>query len=68
MAVHAGLPAAAQGEPFLPGPTFAGPYHLAGDADSHRYGYQRYGNPTWTRYEAALSSLENGTPSSSRRA
>jgi cystathionine gamma-lyase len=60
-AVHAGLPAPAQGEPFLPGPTFAGPYHLAGDADSHRYGYQRYGNPTWTRYEAALSDLENGT-------
>ena len=57
-AVHAGLPAPAQGEPFLPGPTFAGPYHLAGDADSHRYGYQRYGNPTWTRYEAALSELE----------
>ena len=59
-AVHAGLPAPAQGEPFLPGPTFAGPYHLAGDADSHRYGYQRYGNPTWTRYEAALSELEHG--------
>jgi cystathionine gamma-lyase len=61
LAVHAGLPAPAQGEPFLPGPTFAGPYHLAGDADSHRYGYQRYGNPTWTRYEAALSELEHGT-------
>ena len=58
--VHAGLPAPSQGEPFLPGPTFAGPYHLAGDADSHRYGYQRYGNPTWTRYEAALSELETG--------
>jgi cystathionine gamma-lyase len=60
-AVHAGLPAPEQGEPFLPGPTFAGPYHLAGDADAHRYGYQRYGNPTWTRYEAALSELELGT-------
>ena len=59
-AVHAGLPAPAQGEPFLPGPTFAGPYHLAGDADSHRYGYQRYGNPTWTLYESALSELELG--------
>ena len=60
-AVHAGLPAPAQGEPFLPGPTFAGPYHLAGDKDAHRYGYHRYGNPTWTRYESALSELENGT-------
>ena len=59
-AVHAGLPAPEQGEPFLPGPTFAAPYHLAGDADSHRYGYQRYGNPTWTRYEQALSELEGG--------
>jgi cystathionine gamma-lyase len=59
-AVRAGLPAPEQGEPFLPGPTFAAPYHLAGDADSHRYGYQRYGNPTWTRYEEALSELERG--------
>jgi cystathionine gamma-lyase len=60
-AVHAGLPAPAQGEPFLPGPTFAAPFHLAGDADSHRYGYHRHGNPTWTRYEEALSELELGT-------
>ena len=59
-AVHAGLPAPEQGEPFLPGPTFAAPFHLAGDKDAHRYGYQRYGNPTWTRYEAALSELELG--------
>ena len=60
-AVHAGLPAAEQGEPFLPGPTFAGPFHLAGDKDAHRYSYQRFGNPTWTRYEAALSELELGS-------
>jgi cystathionine gamma-lyase len=59
-AVHAGLPAAAQGEPFLPGPVFAGPYHLSGEADAHRYGYHRYGNPTWTYYEAALGELEGG--------
>src|SRR3712207_1064229 len=59
-AVHAGSPAPAQGEPFLPGPTFAAPYHLAGDADSHRYGYHRFANPTWTAYEAALSDLEGG--------
>ena len=60
-AVHAGMPAAEQGEPFLPGPTFAAPFHLAGEKDAHRYGYHRYGNPTWTRYEEALSELENGT-------
>ena len=59
-AVHAGLPDAAQGEPFLPGPTFAAPFHLAGDADAAPYGYHRYGNPTWTRYEAALAELEGG--------
>lgn len=58
--VHAGLPDAAQGEPFLPGPTFAAPFHLAGDSDAAPYGYHRYGNPTWTRYEAALAELEGG--------
>ncbi len=57
-AVHAGLPAAADGEPFLPGPTFAGPYHLAGDASPT--GYARYVNPTWTRWEEALTSVEGG--------
>ena len=59
--VHAGLPAPAQGEPFLPGPTFAAPFHLAGDSDAAPYGYHRYGNPTWTRYETALAELEGGS-------
>ena len=58
--VHAGLPAPQQGEPFLPGPTFAAPFHLAGDAHAAPYGYHREGNPTWTRYEAALGELEGG--------
>ena len=62
--VHAGLPEAEQGEPFLPGPTFAAPFHLAGDTDAAPYGYHRYGNPTWTRYEAALAELEGGTTAS----
>jgi cystathionine gamma-lyase len=57
--VHAGLPPAADREPFLPGPTFAAPYHLAGDASPAGYG--RYANPTWTRWEAALGELE-GAP------
>ena len=56
--VHAGLPAPAQGEPFLPGPTFAAPYHLTGDPSSSPFGYQRDANPTWQRYEAALGALE----------
>jgi cystathionine gamma-lyase len=59
-AVHAGLPAPAQGEPFLPGPVFAAPYHLQGAVDASRFVYQRYGNPTWDRLEAALGELEGG--------
>jgi len=56
--VRAGLPAPAQGEPFLPGPTFAAPFHLSGEASPA--GYARYGNPTWARWEAALSEIEGG--------
>ena len=59
--VRAGLPDFAQGEPFLPGPTFANPYHLAGDPSSSPYSYGRYHNPTWTHFEQALSELEGGT-------
>jgi cystathionine gamma-lyase len=58
--VHAGLPEPARGEPFLPGPVFAGPFHLPGDPEEAEYDYGRYGNPTWTNYEAALGELENG--------
>lgn len=59
--IRAGLPDFAQGEPFLPGPTFANPYHLAGDPSSSPYSYARYHNPTWTHFEQALSELEGGT-------
>jgi cystathionine gamma-lyase len=55
---HAGLPPGADGEPFLPGPTFAAPYHLAGPADASRFNYGRYDNPTWARLEDALGELE----------
>ncbi|MDP1850353.1 MAG: cystathionine gamma-lyase [Solirubrobacteraceae bacterium] len=58
--VHAGLPAPAQGTPFLPGPTLAAPYHLIGPSDASPYGYGRDANPTWTGYEAALGELEGG--------
>src|ERR671916_2063990 len=58
--VHAGLPAPAQGTPFLPGPTLAAPYHLIGPSDASQYGYGRDANPTWTAYEAALGELEGG--------
>jgi cystathionine gamma-lyase len=58
--VHAGLPAAQQGTPFLPGPVLAAPFHLSGRSDASPYGYARYANPTWTAYEGALSELEGG--------
>jgi cystathionine gamma-lyase len=55
---HAGLPDAAQGEPFLPGPTLQAANHWSGDGGPDGYG--RTGNPTWARYEAALAELEGG--------
>lgn len=58
--VHAGLPPAAQGEPFLPGPTFAGTYHSSGDPANSVYTYGRYHNPTWTAYEQVITALERG--------
>jgi cystathionine gamma-lyase len=59
--VRAGLPEPEQGEPFLPGPTFAAPYHFSGPPNSSEYVYGRYGNPTWTAYESALGELEGGS-------
>jgi cystathionine gamma-lyase len=58
--VHAGLPPPAQGQPFLPGPVFAAPFHLSGPVDASRFGYHRYANPTWERLERALGELEGG--------
>ena len=57
---RAGLPPSTQGAPFLPGPTFAGPYHAAGDPASAPLTYGRFHNPTWTYYEQALGELEGG--------
>lgn len=60
-AVHAGLPPAEQGRPFLPGPVFAAPFHLRGDeAFEAEYPYARYANPTWTALEEAVAELEGG--------
>jgi cystathionine gamma-lyase len=58
--VHAGLPPAAQGEPILPGPVLAAPFHLRGPADAAPYGYGRDHNPTWTHLERALGELDGG--------
>jgi cystathionine gamma-lyase len=57
--VRAGLPEPEQGEPFLPGPVFAAPFHLTGDPYASPAAYTRYGNPTWARYEEAVGSLED---------
>jgi cystathionine gamma-lyase len=58
--VHAGLPDPVDGEPLLPGPTFASVYHAAGAPSEVRYVYGRFGNPTWGRYEEAIGELEGG--------
>ncbi len=58
--VRAGLPEPAQGEPLLPGPTFAGPYHFRGEVGDAAHTYGRYSNPTWTRFEQALGEMEGG--------
>jgi cystathionine gamma-lyase len=58
--IHAGLPPGRQHEPLLPGPQFASVYHLSGDPTGHPLEYGRYGNPTWSRWEAALGDLERG--------
>jgi cystathionine gamma-lyase len=59
-AVHAGLPAPAQGEPIIPGPVLAAPFHLRGDPHSTPYGYGRDANPTWTALETAIGELDGG--------
>ncbi len=57
-AVHAGLPAAVDGEPFLPGPVFASAFHLAGPGAPEGYG--RDPPPTSTAIEEAVGALEGG--------
>ncbi|MFI9642172.1 cystathionine gamma-lyase [Micromonospora sp. NPDC051925] len=60
--VHAGLPEPTPGQPFLPGPVFAAPYHLdpwQGPAATPN-GYGRPDNPTRRLLEAAIGELEGG--------
>jgi cystathionine gamma-lyase len=58
--VRAGLPAPVPGDPFLPGPVFAAPYHLDPVAGPGENGYGRPDNPTRRNLEAAIGSLEGG--------
>ena len=57
--VRAGHPGPGQGEPFLPGPVLAAPFHASGDPADVPYSYARYAHPTSERYEAALGELEH---------
>jgi cystathionine gamma-lyase len=59
-AVHAGLPEPEPGQPFLPGPVFAAPYHLDPVAGPGVNGYGRPDNPTRRALEAAIGELEGG--------
>jgi cystathionine gamma-lyase len=58
--IQAGMGPDTPGSPFLPGPTFAAPYHAPGDPAAVPYTYGRFHNPTWTQFEQALSVLEEG--------
>ncbi|HEY0001173.1 MAG TPA: cystathionine gamma-lyase [Actinoplanes sp.] len=58
--VHAGLPEPAVGEPFLPGPVFAAPYHLDPVSGPGENGYARTDHPTRRALESAIGELEGG--------
>jgi cystathionine gamma-lyase len=60
-AVHAGLPEAVPGAPFLPPPTLAAPYHL--DPGGPRPSLDAYGRTdsrSWRALESAIGELEGG--------
>lgn len=60
--VRAGLPEPVPGQPFLPGPVFAAPYHLDPwqGPQPGRDGYGRPDNPTRRLLESAIGELEGG--------
>jgi cystathionine gamma-lyase len=58
---HAGLPEPAAGQPFLPGPVFAAPFHLDPQAPPTAADwYARPDNPTRRALESAIGALEGG--------
>jgi cystathionine gamma-lyase len=58
--VHAGLPEPVAGEPFLPGPVFAAPFHLDPVEGAVGNGYARTEHPTRDALQAAIGELEGG--------
>jgi cystathionine gamma-lyase len=55
---RAGLPEPVAGQPFLPPPVFAAPFHLGGGGSGDFYGAND--NPTWRALEAAIGDLDGG--------
>jgi cystathionine gamma-lyase len=58
--IRSTLSRAVAGEPLLPGPVFAAPYHAPGDPTDTPYTYARSHNPTWTHLEKAIAEMESG--------
>lgn len=59
-AVHAGLPEPVAGQPFLPGPVFAAPFHLDPAEGPAGNGYARTEHPTRRGLQEAIGELEGG--------
>ncbi len=58
--LQAGLPDPRTPGAFMPGPQFASTFVSPGDPANHAFTYGRFGNPTWSAWEAALETLEGG--------
>ena len=58
--LHAGYNAPATAGVPLPGPQFSSTYVTPGEPSGHQLTYGRFHNPTWTRWEEALGTLEGG--------
>lgn len=54
---RAGIPEPVAGQPFLPSPVFAAPFHLGDDTQDF---YGAADNPTWRALEAAIGELDGG--------
>lgn len=55
---RAGLPEPVAGQPFLPAPVFAAPFHLGEGGAAFTYGAAD--NPTWRVLESAIAELDGG--------
>lgn len=58
--LHAGYRDNDEPGPFMNGPQFSATYTSPGEPSEHRYTYGRTGNPTWTGWERALGTIDDG--------